>query len=133
MTVKEDAFDPQPNGTIKFVMNGLPYVLKRPKIKEFRNLREMLAEIGANSLEDVEEAAQAVEKGEAPPSLRDEAKRQEREDELLEWWQLVFTTLNTSDKPIPENDDMPMWLFDGDIIPTVLKTWLSVPHHLGAK
>jgi hypothetical protein len=130
---KEDAFDPQPNGTIKFVIDGALHTLRRPKIKEFRNLREVLADIGANSIEDVEEAAAAVEKGEAPPSLRDEAKRQEREDELLEWWQLVFKTLNSDDKPFPSNDELPMWLFDGEIIPTVLKTWLSVPPRLGAK
>ena len=75
---KEDAFDPQPNGTIKFVIDGALHTLRRPKIKEFRNLREVLADIGANSIEDVEEAAAAVEKGEAGPGFKVGGTRKRR-------------------------------------------------------
>lgn len=131
--MKEDLFDPQPNGTIKFVVSGLAFTLRRPKIKEFRLFREKLISLGVDSESSAAEATEAVERGELPPALATEAKRQEKEDELLEWWQLVFKELNDSEKPLPDDDDLPMWLFDGEIIPTVLNTWTSLPPRRGAQ
>jgi len=129
---KEDAFEPQPNGTVKFVIDGLAFSLRRPKIKEFRNIRENLIALGADSVEEATEAAEAVEQGKLPPMLDTEAARNAKEDLLLDWWRLVFDTLGDSEKELPSNDDLPLWLFDSEIIPKLLNVWMRSPLVRGA-
>lgn len=114
---KEDAFDPQLNGTVKFVIDGIAFTLRRPKIKEFRIIRESLMEMGKPE--------------EKTDGTYSELDHEEREDALLKWWNLVFETLGNAEKELPPNDDLPLWLFDSEIIPSLMAVWMKSPQVRG--
>lgn len=124
---KEDAFEPQANGTVKFVIDGNAFTLRRPKVKQFRLLRETLIEVGGSD----DDSVKAVDSGKLPPTLETAESREEKEDALLSWWRLVFDTLGDETGELPDNDDLPTWLFDAAIIPKLLETWLRSPQVLG--
>ena len=101
--------------------------MRRPKVKQFRLLRETLIEVGGSG----DDSVKAVDSGKLPPTLETAESREEKEDALLSWWRLVFDTLGDETSELPDNDDLPTWLFDAAIIPKLLETWLRSPQVLG--
>jgi len=127
--MKDDLLEPQPNGTVKMSLAGVAFTLRRPKIKEFRVIRETLVALGTDSIDDAASAATSVKKGKLPVNLTTDV---DREDKLLDWWRLVFDTLSDNPDDLPENDELPLWLFDAEVIPQLLQVWLKSPQVLGA-
>lgn len=122
----EDKFDASnADGRIRMTLDGTAYVLKRPKIREFRKLRETLVEISKRA-GATDEDAEAASRGKI-----DVATIVEREDEMLTWWAEVFGMLEEKGQPLPDPDDLPLWLLGPTIVPDVMNAWLSRPAHPG--
>lgn len=122
---KDDAFDAsQKDGRIRFTMDGTDYVLRRPKIKEFRTIREQLMDL-AKKAGATDEEAEAVAKGKTADVDRD--LWTEREDELLSWYAEVFAMLEEKAQPLPGVEDAPTWLLGRGIMTEMMQAWLNRP------
>lgn len=117
-----DAFNAEDaDGRVKMTLNDVRYVLRRPKIKEFRAIREQLIEI-AKAAGATDDEAEDMARGRI-----DAAAIVEREDELFAWWAFVFATLEEKGQPFPEVDDLPVWIIGAEIVPAMMGTWLNRP------
>lgn len=125
-TAVDDAFDAsQPDGRVRLTINGVKYVLKRPRMKEFRKLRETLMDITRRAGATPEEA-ELASRGKV-----DISEIVEREDELLSWWSEVFGMLEEKDQALPPEDELPPWLI-GPVVAETINAWLLRPARPGA-
>lgn len=142
----DDLFDPRPDGTIRLRIGGTEQVLRRPKIGEFRMLRERLADVTAHTVEQIAEAAEAIGEHRAPAAIAERAEAQAASDaraealarsasieaDLLTWWRSVYDLLGTNDSTLPANpDDYPTWFLGDGIVNECLQHWRLVPRRPG--
>jgi hypothetical protein len=137
--VPEDRWEPQSNGTIKAVIGGERFRLRRPTIGEQREFVERLEEIADEQTqfnEKVRAAADAAAAGDPDPNgltaatLRSERRAAERhaEEALLGWWRRVISTLETDGATLPEDDDdLPSWLLGPQLTAETRRVWLQIP------
>lgn len=130
----------EPNGTVTAVLEGKRVTLRRPKLGEFRKLRELLhdsqdrlyamAEAVKEAGSALEAEADAAESVEAVTALR-EVRRLDREyttaneDDTVAWMRATFDML--ADSPLPADDDLPLWAADGTTVAALITHWRSVP------
>lgn len=132
---QDDKWEPQANGTIKAVVGGVRFRLRRPTIGEQREFVERLEEIADEQTRRTEfinamvDAAAAGDQ-EAAASVRAERRAAERlaEEQLLAWWRLVISTLETDGAVLPDSDDdLPAWLLGPQLTVETRRVWLSIP------
>lgn len=92
--------------------------LRRPKLKEYRTLVEAVGAMRDDVATD--DAAEMT--------TRDINKGMTR---LLEWFQLVFSTL--SGEALPPEDDLPAWLIGGDVTRDLIAHWQATPSRRGGR
>lgn len=120
-TMDEDGVDFTPTGRIRFIIDGLVYTLRRPKLGEFRQYRERLT------------------------AMRDTIQARQKTDEpiddigmVAEWLRVVFNGAPAddsykpihplSDRPLPEDsDEWPTWMVGGDLATQMVQHWTAVP------
>lgn len=112
-----------PDGTITFEFEGtgedgaaiqLKRVLRRPKLKQYRNLMATLADVETKSNEVPEE----------------ERSANLTIDLIIDWYNEVFSTIS---EPVNE-DDIPVWVAtDQSLIMDIVKHWSTSPFRRGAK
>lgn len=134
------------NGTITAVLDGERFQLRRPRVGEFRKLREVLHESQDHLHELADEvkaagqslaSAQTADNDAESLRLLSEVRRLNRrydianEDANMGWMHEAFAML--ADKPIGANDDLPLWMADGSTITTLIEHWRTVPLARGVR
>lgn len=134
------------NGTVTVVLDNDRIVLRRPKMGEFRKLRELLHANQDTLYEMADEAgllrASIVTEGEEATSPENaarlqRARRMEREmtrrteDLNLGWMRETLALLGGG--TVPADDDLPLWMADGSAITTLIGHWRSVPLARGVR
>lgn len=114
------------DGRVKMTIDGTKYVLKRPKIKEFRLIRESLIDVARDAGASEEQTEELARSGKL-----DAAIITEREDELFKWWTLVFDTLEEKGQSLPPTDELPVWILGPNIVPEMMNAWLNRPARPG--
>lgn len=140
------------NGTITVHLDDSRIQLRRPKLGEFRRLREAFWEI-SEAVADKSHELQAIKEsmkleldaaGEDPPAdlvakLRSEDRRLGHElttfgeDLYVAWFRDAVTLLG--DKPLNDDgdDDLPPWAMAGLAMAQILNHWIAVPSPRGVK
>lgn len=119
------------DGTITFDYGDLHRVLKRPSLRQYRNLLESLSrmrdEALARSGGDLEDESK-VNMGVISYQL----------DALVAWFDEMFESL--SGERLPRRDDgsinddlLPSWLLSGGVINDVVSHWQTVPSRHGGR
>jgi hypothetical protein len=115
--VRADVWKPRANGTIECTVAGVQFDLRRPLLGEQRRFRDALQE----NIIAVEREERALPEADRTDGITDEP--------LLAWWRDVITQLNI--KPggeLPtEDEDLPGWLLQGDLVQDTMRVWSSVP------
>lgn len=158
-TQPSEAFDLVNNGTARIFIEGEPYAMRRPKVGEYKKLRELLNEtserIQAKAQEKPKKApakkrtkVAAEPTDEEPPKIEDDADakfaeaREARritnelndfvEAQYQDWVDEAVKMLG--DKPLPPNrDDWPLFTMSFEFITKLIQHWRSVPLALGGK
>lgn len=105
----EDIFELHKSGTVRANIDTQTYNLKRPKLGEFRGLRE--------SFQALAEQAQANKDAETPV---------DQSGEIIDWLRQVFDVL--ADRALPESDDdLPTWFLDSTLPATLIGHWRAAP------
>lgn len=111
-----DEFDIQADGKVRIIIDGTNYLLRRPKIGEARVLEEAIKDVGTREQEEIEAAK------------KEDRPRESFESDVLDWWRLVVETLEKNDKRLPDdNDELPMWLTNNQLITNIELGWRTVP------
>lgn len=152
----DEAFDLINNGTARIFVDGTAYGLRRPKVGEYKKLRELLHDtqddIQARLLEDDEPKKLTKKKGGAKAAATDEveavvddalakvreARRLTRElndfaeSKYQDWIEEAVRMLG--DKPLPpDRDNWPLFTTSHEFIAKLIEHWRSVPLALGGK
>jgi hypothetical protein len=116
-----DSFDRRADGTVRFQFNGTGTIsLGRPTLKQYRNLVESLSDLRSRASGTTAEDG-SVREGEEITLL----------DLLLEWYAVVFTELG--DGPLPDEENLPAWLLNGQIAADLVEHWQKVPSRRGGR
>lgn len=102
-----DDFTTNADGTVTFVFDDQHFVLRRPKLGEYRKLIESLTVAGGEAKGDVTKQFDAV----------------------AGWFQQIFETLG--DKTLPPIDDLPAWLLGAEVAQELIAHWQLVPSRRG--
>lgn len=140
------------NGTIRLWIDGRRYKLRRPRAREFRNLREAFHDASEDISRFAEEqdawdrqlAARSAARdaaGETPITSEERRERRQRNRKMAEdieavmfgWWQHTWEVLGEDDKPFPDPDDLPIWLGTIAAANQALNHWRSVPSLSGGR
>lgn len=135
-----DGFELVSNGTARLMIDGEVWRLRRPKVGEFRKLRELLHERDDERLRRI--ASQENHEKPAEDASQDEklaytlalAQRsrvlqEEVEDLDLNWTAQALTIL--ADHQPPPIDDWPSGMGSSEFIQQLLTHWRSVPLRSG--
>lgn len=136
------------SGAIRVWIDGTEYRLRRPRVREFRALRELLqdateeitaaaehaqerqAEIHAEADKRDDKSSTADERAMVRKLGRDLTER--REELLLSWWVAVGEKL-CDGRAWPEVDDMPAWMGATESSTEIVTHWRSVPSLSGVR
>lgn len=136
-----DHINMRANGTIRIVLDGEDYQLRRPKLGEYRRFREWfqretddaMAALEDSPVPDVEADPAAAAKASAEQlaalkELLSPKARRERESDIFGWWREVVHVLSDAEHKLPDDDDeLPAWILDKDLIRDVLNHWTERP------
>lgn len=135
---EQDGLDlTHPSGTAAVVIDGVRRRLRRPKVGEFRRLRELLQEnqdeayAMSNRLLGVQKAIDDSDTPENTARLEEARKLQRElnaltEDRNLAWVRQAVEVL--SDSPLTlDDDDLPVWMASGETVTQLLQYWRTVP------
>lgn len=139
-----EGVDLAPDGTVLLHVDGEVYRLRRPKVGEYRKLKERRSIVQDEALANLQKAAAAE-----PPPVKDEkdtAASLERAlqqrtlqraagdaNEQLErdWFAEVADML--CDRELPPQDEWPNWLGQADLAASLFQHWRTVPLASGAR
>lgn len=148
----KEGLDFRPDGTIHLWIDGTRYPLRRPRGREFRQLRELLQDkVDEINLRLVPqgEALQAkllaavaarVAAGEGAALTEDEAREDrdegrrinlEREQVGASWWTEMLAVLG--DGRTIEHEDIPPWMLDTDDVFVLIEHWRTLPSLSGGR
>lgn len=142
--VPEDSFELLVDGRVSVVVDGEEWLLRRPKIGEFRKLRERIWETQDQKViitdrfrkeakAKAEELAKADEMTRTIESQRFGHRLTADLEELNEQWVREAFDLLAA-RPAPEAIDIwPTWLRESDFIGSLLEHWRAVPLARGAR
>lgn len=109
-------------GYIRFVMESRKYTLRPPKLKEYMVLKTMIVD----AYNEVTEAAETGKETEKADQVKMLAKLlEDGEEHVLKFMEKAFEML--SDKPLMDQDDLPVYFLSGKLQGEMLKHWRSVP------
>lgn len=148
-----EELDLRPNGTVHVWLEGVKHRLRRPRLREFRHLRESFQDAADEIQALAEEAQQFHERQvarleqrrqEDPDSrLTAEEKLEDRrlsrklteqtEELMLGWWADVFATLTPDGHHQPDPDDLPPWLGSTQAAGKLIGHWRAVPSRSGGR
>lgn len=134
-------------GALRVWIDGTPYRMRRPRVREFRQLREAIHDISdeITALADAAqrrqvEIATAISERDTPQTDderlevrklgRELAAR--REELYLGWWALVGEKLCET-SGWPDLDDMPAWAGEAESATELVSHWRSTPSLSGAR
>ena len=149
MTATPDVFDLRADGTIRVVMDDTEVVLRRPKNRERRELRDAIVHETMAELEDAKRlqatmTREALNREQRRAADRDDPitamsmeefyeRQADREDALVAWWvDKAFPMLATSNVTGITREDVPSWLANFKTLSDALEHWRSVPVLPGA-
>ncbi len=121
-----------PTGTVTIDI-GKPYVLKRPKLREYRYFRDLIRELSieaVDTMNGLQKDLEGVEEGTAEFSeLESEIRHigaNSFELTSIPWLKSVFEQLGD---PLPDDhEEWPAWLAADQTIPTkIINHWRDVP------
>jgi hypothetical protein len=135
-----DGFELVPNGTARLVIDGEVWRLRRPKLGEYRKLRELLDArdddhlrlvASVPSVDRAPEDATAEEKVDYTIAVRRRSRALGDEVTALNvrWLSEALTLL--ADRPPPPADDWPSGMDETETISALVKHWRSVPLRSG--
>lgn len=151
-TGPKEGLDFRGDGTIHVWIDGTNYPLRRPKGREFRQLRESLQakvddindrlvpegnRIKAELLAAIEQRVKDGGSGEMTPEEtrrdRDEGRRinDERERVGGSWWLDLIDMLG--DRNGLEYEDLPAWMLDVEDVFIIVLHWRSIPSLSGGR
>lgn len=136
-----DGLDLRKDGTVWLHIDGELWKLRRPKLGEFRAMRESLHDRDDEALRLTTVGVAGFES--LPPDASDEDKaarvlaikvRQRQLDTAVRslnvaWMAETLTTL--ADHPVPGSDDWPSGMDEADAIAQLVQHWRSVPLRSG--
>lgn len=137
----DDGLQLHPNGTVTATIDGTSYRLRRPKAGEYFDFLETLEELsdatrieGQAILDDRRQQSEQVDgdlDAETVAALRKRERQLQRDmnENRMAWLRKVFSTL--CDTPLPDQDDMPVWMMQEETITEMVKQWRTVPIHRG--
>lgn len=121
-----------PDGTIVFAFGADDvYTLRRPKIGEYKKLRERLMELASRDEATLRAwrkavaAANSTLDDDGVGAAIDPSPGLELELSVIEWWGDVFAVL--SDRPLPPGDEVPVWLTEPTLASEVTAHWRTRP------
>lgn len=135
-----DSFDLNSDGTVSISLEtGEKWTLRRPKLREYRELVENLARRRKNyrqDLADAEKALQARMENAAPDEdidVNEEADSMAGKsiDLMMEWVNDVLVMLGNPSTPMTD-DNAPVWVISGNISTSLFSHWQSVPQARGS-
>lgn len=129
------------DGTVRAFVDGKRYVMRRPKIGEYRKLRELAQGMDDAMLEVAKRQIEINAEREAATAANDEEKLTElrgllrglavkAEDLRLGWLGEAQTLLG--DKPLPPADELPAFFLDPKLPADLLEHWRDRPLAPGA-
>lgn len=108
----DDALKLLDNGHIEVTFNDLTYDCRRPKAKEYFELREQANVVYKEMPKKLEEADDTIQKDRITF------------ESLGGWLLQVLKTLSTF---TGELDDLPPWIIDGTATAAIMRHWVEVP------
>lgn len=140
----DDGYSLLPDGRTRITLDSEDWLIRRPKIGEYRKLRERLwdlqdqkvtitarhRDIAAERAKELKGESEAVQALDVRKRSRDLTAELEELNE--QWIRETFDLLG--DRPAPEAiDDWPTWLRESDFISTLVEHWRAVPLASGAR
>ncbi len=126
-----------PMGTVTVTLDGKDYVLKRPKLRQYRHYRDQIRELSTQAVETLSELREKLEKakGKEAEAIEEEVAHvaaNSFELTSIPWLKSAFEELGD---PLPDDhEDWPAWLAADTSIPTrIITHWRTVPLAPGAK
>jgi hypothetical protein len=107
------------DGTAVFHFDDITRTLKRPTLREYRELVESLG----NLRDELIEASGGDTEVNVPVKLQF--------DKLLGWLDEVCQTL--SGEPLPDEDSLPPWVLSPQIAGDLVTHWSTIPSHRGGR
>lgn len=140
----------KPSGAIVVYLDGEPHRLRRPRMREYRRLREKLQE----AMDDMADLADEHDEWQRALNTRSEARdvageptvtaderaeqrkrgialRDNRESFMLSWWLEVGRTL--TDKWPDDVDDLAVWMGESASSASILNHWRNLPSLSGTR
>jgi hypothetical protein len=112
------------DGRIGVVIDGQPFVLRRPLVGEYRRFRESMHTRLAKE-RDIIVAAEAAQKTDPQPAHVTQAKL---DDLTIEWFRDVFGALNFTGMAFPEdNERCPMCFLESGMMTRFVTHWRDRP------
>lgn len=114
------------DGTAALVIDGRALVIRRPKLGEFRKIRERLYEAQDANMQQVEsptDDTDAEARRAFLVALR--AEGEAAENRYLEWLAEALTVLGVND--VPARDDLPAWAAMPTLASQLMAHWRDVP------
>lgn len=134
----DDSYELRPNGIVIVTLDSEVHSLRRPKVGEYRKMRERLWDLQDEKVaitqrhRDEAEARAKDLKGSDEMVVTLDVRKRSRAltadlEELNEQWvREAFDVL--ADKPLVAGvDDWPTWLRESDFITVLVEHWRSVP------
>lgn len=124
------------DGTVRLFVDGDTIKLRRPKVGEFRKLRERAYEVADAKLNNLRDAVIEAPAQDAPQAERlahtMESRKANREmkaaNEVLDQEWMAEAVDMLGDKALPEaRDDWPVWLGSAALATQLFEHWQSVP------
>lgn len=135
----KEGIDFSPLGTVTITLDGKDYVLRRPKLRQYRHYRDKIRELSMQAVDTLADLREQLDKAK-DGSKEFEALQTEVQDvsqnsfELtsVPWLKDAFEQLGD---PLPDDhEDWPAWLAADQSIPTkIINHWRTVPLAPGAK
>lgn len=147
----KEGIDLRPNGGIHLWIDDEKFRFRRPRAREFRKLREAFQDI-ADELDeiaienqrwadDLNRDLDAREKASGERRMTAAEKKEDRtrsrqvteltEDRMVEWWQLVASTL--CERDLPDAEELPVWMGVLSSANEMIGHWRTVPSLSGAR
>lgn len=146
MSTEKD-IDLKLNGTAIILIDEKKFSLRRPRMGEYRKLKEKLEEVSDSIAEKTatlrEQAPTLSSETGAQLNLSHEDRLLQRnlnreltrfvEEQYREWYLMVLETLcSTYTTDAVADDDLPVWFSTSDVCVALIRHWQSVPSLPGA-
>ena len=118
MTEITDDYALEDDGTVQFNFGGITRVLKRPTLRQYREIMQGLGDLRDQLLENGDTGVVKVQI-----------------DVMVKWFDDVFTSLAGEGLPKigkhVDEDKLPSWLLSNDIVTDLVRHWQTVPSRPG--